>query len=204
MRKRVIHALVATGLLAGMLPGVAAADGHVDVIEDVPTVVAVVDEATTPDFPVASLSRADCDVVVRVEAEDGSSQEWMSCTLSDEPPDRSRGKRARPRRPPSPMPAANASGLPTTGPRRTAPRSRPPPSRAPCCRAVRSWPGPPIQPNPWTAQRRSSATRWMRSSASPVPAEGPFRRPVPLWGGPLSWSRQRPTRPRPAHDPTRV
>ena len=85
MRKRVIFTLVATGLLAGMLPGVAAADGHVDVIEDVPTVVAVVDEATTPDFPVASLSRADCDVVVRVEAEDGSSQEWMSCTLSDEP-----------------------------------------------------------------------------------------------------------------------
>jgi len=85
VRKRVIFTLVAAGLLAGMLPGVAAADGHIDVIEDVPTVVAVVDPATTPDFPVASLSRADCDVVVRVEAEDGSSQEWMSCTLSDEP-----------------------------------------------------------------------------------------------------------------------
>lgn len=85
MRKRVIFTLVAAGLLAGMLPGVAAADGHIDVIEDVSTVVAVVDPATTPDFPVASLSRADCDVVVRVEAEDGSSQEWLSCTLSDEP-----------------------------------------------------------------------------------------------------------------------
>ena len=85
MRKRVIFTLVVGGLLAGLLPGVAVADGQIDVIEDVPTVVAVVDPATTPDFPVASLSRADCDVVVRVEAEDGSSQEWMSCTLSDEP-----------------------------------------------------------------------------------------------------------------------
>jgi hypothetical protein len=85
MRKRFIISLVAAGLLAGLLAGVAAADGHIEVIEDVPTVVAVVDPATTPDFPVASLSRADCAVVVHVEAGDGSAQEWMSCSLSDEP-----------------------------------------------------------------------------------------------------------------------
>ena len=85
MKKRLIITLFAGGLMAGLLPGVAAADGHIEVIEDVSTVVAVVDQATTPDFPVASLSRAVCDVVVHVEAEDGSSQEWMSCSLSDEP-----------------------------------------------------------------------------------------------------------------------
>ena len=54
-------------------------------LENVPTVVAVVNPPTTPDFPVASLSRADCEVLVRVEAADGSAQEFMSCQLSDEP-----------------------------------------------------------------------------------------------------------------------
>ena len=29
--------------------------------------------------------RADCDVVVRIPAEDGSATEWMACQLSDEP-----------------------------------------------------------------------------------------------------------------------
>lgn len=73
------------GLSVLLLPGVASADGHVDVLEDVPTVVSVVDPTTTPDFPVASLSRADCEVVVRIVAEDGTAQEFMSCQLSDEP-----------------------------------------------------------------------------------------------------------------------
>lgn len=85
MKKRFVTSIVSVGLMAAMLPGVAAAEANVDVLEDVPTVVSVVDPVTTPDFPVASLSRADCDAVVRVEAEDGSSQEWMSCLLSDEP-----------------------------------------------------------------------------------------------------------------------
>ena len=31
------------------------------------------------------MSRADCDALVRVEAPDGSSEEWMASTLSDEP-----------------------------------------------------------------------------------------------------------------------
>ncbi len=85
MKKRFMTAIASVGLLAVMLPGAAAAEANVDVLEDVATVVAVVDPATAPDFPVASLSRADCDVVVHVEAEDGSSQEWISCLLSDEP-----------------------------------------------------------------------------------------------------------------------
>ncbi len=85
MRKRLLFSLLASSLLLAALPGVAAADGHVEVLEDVATVVVVKDPATTPDFPLASLSRADCPVLVRVVAEDGSSEEFMSCTLSDEP-----------------------------------------------------------------------------------------------------------------------
>ncbi len=85
MRKRRSVGVIVAGFMIALVPGAAAADSHVDVIEDFPTVVAVVDPATTPDFPVASLSRADCDVLVRVEAADGSAEEWMSCTLSDEP-----------------------------------------------------------------------------------------------------------------------
>jgi hypothetical protein len=56
-----------------------------EVLEGVGTVLAVVDPATTPDFPVGSLMRADCAVVVRIPAEDGSATEWMACELSDEP-----------------------------------------------------------------------------------------------------------------------
>ena len=74
-----------TGLSILILPNVVTADGHIDVLENVPTVVAVVNPPTTPDFPVASLSRADCEVLLRVEAADGSAQEFMSCQLSDEP-----------------------------------------------------------------------------------------------------------------------
>ncbi len=85
MRKRLWFGLLASSLLIAAVPGVAVADGHVEVLEDVATVVVVKDPATTPDFPVGSLSRADCAVLVRVVAEDGSSEEFMSCTLSDEP-----------------------------------------------------------------------------------------------------------------------
>ena len=85
MNDRLMTGALLTGLSVLILPSVVLADGHVDVLENVPTVVAVVDPATTPDFPVASLSRADCEVVLRIEAEDGSAQEFMSCQLSDEP-----------------------------------------------------------------------------------------------------------------------
>lgn len=85
MKRRSWLGLFGAGLLAVALPGVVVADDHIDVLEGVATVVVVKDPATTPDFPVASLSRADCSVLVRVVAEDGSSQEFQSCTLSDEP-----------------------------------------------------------------------------------------------------------------------
>ena len=77
---------LALGTLAAMmLPASASADGPVEVLEDVATVVAVKNQATTLDWPAASLSRAVCDVLVRTVAEDGSSQEFQSCLLSDEP-----------------------------------------------------------------------------------------------------------------------
>ena len=56
-----------------------------EVLEDVGTVLAVVDPATTVDFPAGSIMRADCPLVVRIAAEDGSATEVMTCQLSDEP-----------------------------------------------------------------------------------------------------------------------
>ena len=59
-------------------------DGGVGLVRDFRTVVAVVDPAT-PGFPDASLMNADCEFALRIEAEDGSAKEWLSCTLSDDP-----------------------------------------------------------------------------------------------------------------------
>ena len=85
MKRRMGVALGGCVLALATASGVAMADEHIEVLEDVPSVMAVSDPATTPDFPVGSLSRADCDVLVRVVAEDGSSEEFMACSLSDEP-----------------------------------------------------------------------------------------------------------------------
>lgn len=85
MKNRLMTGVLLTGLSVLVVPGVVSADEHIDVLENVPTVVSVVQPSTTPDFPVASLSRADCEVVVHMEAEDGSAQEFMSCQLNDEP-----------------------------------------------------------------------------------------------------------------------
>ncbi len=60
MSKRLWFGLLAGSLPLAALPGVAAADGHLEVLEDVATVVVVKDPTTTPDFPVGSLSPADC------------------------------------------------------------------------------------------------------------------------------------------------
>ena len=51
-------------------------------IEDVDTVVIV---AMPDNFPVASVMRAECAFVQRVEFPDGSARETQQCTLSDEP-----------------------------------------------------------------------------------------------------------------------
>jgi hypothetical protein len=81
MRAAVLAATLATLLV----PSVAAAqDQQIEVLEDIETVLAVAD-TSSPDFPVGSLMRADCPFLVRIEAEDGSSQEFASCMLSDAP-----------------------------------------------------------------------------------------------------------------------
>jgi hypothetical protein len=61
---------------------VTASSGSVDTIRDFATVLAV---ARGDDFPVASLMRANCAFVVRVERADGSARETQVCQLSDEP-----------------------------------------------------------------------------------------------------------------------
>jgi hypothetical protein len=71
---------------ATLVPSIVTAqDGQLDVLEDFQTIVAVRDPSSTPDFPLGSFMIADCAFVVRIEWEDGSSQESASCTLSDAP-----------------------------------------------------------------------------------------------------------------------
>ena len=67
-------------LVAGVAP--ATAQAPVDRIENVDTVLAV---ATPEEFPIASLMRAECAWVQRVELPDGSATESQVCDLSDEP-----------------------------------------------------------------------------------------------------------------------
>lgn len=61
---------------------VAAGGASVDRMENIETVLVV---AFPENFPIASIMRADCAWVARVELPDGSSKETMVCDLSDEP-----------------------------------------------------------------------------------------------------------------------
>jgi hypothetical protein len=80
MRRRfVVMALVLA--TAAALPA-AAVTATVERVDDVSTVVAV---AFPDDFPVGSLSRADCAFVQRVTLPDGSAEETQVCELSDVP-----------------------------------------------------------------------------------------------------------------------
>lgn len=81
MSKRFLIAMVSLMTFSIASP-VAAGSGAVDTIRDFQTVLAV---ARPADFPVASLMRADCAFVVRVEHPDGSARETQVCELSDEP-----------------------------------------------------------------------------------------------------------------------
>jgi hypothetical protein len=61
---------------------VSANAASVERLANIPTVLAVRMEA---DFPIASLMRATCTSLIRVERPDGSSIEIQDCQLSDEP-----------------------------------------------------------------------------------------------------------------------
>jgi hypothetical protein len=82
MWKRVSMIALLGVLTASAGTPVAAAGAKVDRLEDFATVLAV---AMPPDFPVASLMRAVCSSLIRVERPDGSATEVQDCQLSDEP-----------------------------------------------------------------------------------------------------------------------
>ena len=82
MRKRV-SMIVTLGVLVTVAASPVAAGGaKVDRIAGFDTVLAV---AMPEDFPIASLMRAHCSKLIRVERPDGSATEVQDCQLSDEP-----------------------------------------------------------------------------------------------------------------------
>jgi hypothetical protein len=81
---RALTTLTASWLLVAVIAAPVAAQ-EPQVVENVPTVVAVVDPDTTPGFPAGGLMRANCAVVVRGTPDDGSATEWMACELTEEP-----------------------------------------------------------------------------------------------------------------------
>ena len=82
MRKRVPMIVLLGTLIAATVSPVAAGGAKVDRLANIPTVLAVRMDA---DFPLASLMRATCTSLIRVERPDGSSIEIQDCQLSDEP-----------------------------------------------------------------------------------------------------------------------
>jgi len=75
--------ILALGLLTTLSTAPAAAGAaSVDRIGSFETVLAV---AMPNEFPVASLMRADCSSLIRIERPDGSSVEIQDCQLSDNP-----------------------------------------------------------------------------------------------------------------------
>lgn len=81
MRKRVPMIVILGALVASAVTPVAATGANVERLANIPTVLAVRMEA---DFPIASLMRATCTSLIRVERPDGSSTEIQDCQLSDE------------------------------------------------------------------------------------------------------------------------
>lgn len=82
MFKRVALMIVVIALGAALTAPTVAGKASTDRIESFGTVLAV---SFGEDFPLASLMRADCAFVERVERPDGSARETMACDLSDEP-----------------------------------------------------------------------------------------------------------------------
>jgi hypothetical protein len=82
MRKRVPMIVLVGALVAASVTPAAAAGAAVERIGNIQTVLAVRMDA---DFPNASLMRAVCTSLIRVERPDGSSTEVQDCLLSDEP-----------------------------------------------------------------------------------------------------------------------
>jgi hypothetical protein len=69
-------------LVSALATPVAAIGAKIDRLENIETVLAV---AMPDDFPVASLMRADCSSLIRIERPDGSATEIQDCQLSASP-----------------------------------------------------------------------------------------------------------------------
>jgi hypothetical protein len=82
MRKRVPMIVLLGALVVASASPVVASGAKVERLSNIPTVLAVRMEA---DFPLASLMRATCTSLIRVERPDGSAIEIQDCQLSDEP-----------------------------------------------------------------------------------------------------------------------
>ena len=82
MRSRAISLIALAVLCTAWASPVAAAGGSIERLSNVPSVLAV---AIPEDFPVASLMRANCSSLIRIEQPDGSAIELQDCLLSDEP-----------------------------------------------------------------------------------------------------------------------
>lgn len=84
-RFAVLVAVLVLGLVTA-LPVAGRSPSHkssLDILRGVDTVIAV---AHPDDFPIGSLSRAHCTVLLRVEGRDGSARETAHCRLTTEPP----------------------------------------------------------------------------------------------------------------------
>lgn len=83
MRRRLPMMIVlGVALAAAATAPVSAKSAGVERLSNIPTVLAVRMDA---DFPIASLMRATCSSLIRVERTDGSAIEVQDCQLSDEP-----------------------------------------------------------------------------------------------------------------------
>ena len=82
MWKRVSMIAITGLLVATTASPVAAGGASVDRLVNFETVLAV---AMPEDFPVASLMRADCTSLIRIERPDGSATEIQNCQLTDRP-----------------------------------------------------------------------------------------------------------------------
>jgi hypothetical protein len=82
MWSRVSYIIAVAMLSTVLVSPVAASSASVERVWNFETVLAV---AMPDDFPVASLMRATCKRLIRIERPDGSASEIQDCQLSDEP-----------------------------------------------------------------------------------------------------------------------
>jgi hypothetical protein len=81
VKQRSLGLLVICGLLLAIVPASVLA-AEAEVVEDIRSSIRYTDPGTGE--PVNAI--VDCDVLVHIDADDGSAEEWQACTISDEQP----------------------------------------------------------------------------------------------------------------------